>query len=48
MSVPREIIDNSEDNKLLAVIKEALKDSKDVNFDIVTAFFNVVLPCLYG
>ena len=44
MPVPREIIDN----KLSAVIKEALKDLKDVNFDIVTAFFNVVLPCLQG
>ena len=48
MSVPREIINNSEDNKLSAVLKETLKDSKDVNLDMATAFFNVVLPCFVG
>jgi len=29
MSVPREIIDNSEENKLPTFLKETLKDSKD-------------------
>lgn len=41
MPVPREIIDNSEDNKLSSFLKEMLKDSPSVNFDIATAFFNV-------
>jgi len=41
MLVPREIIDNSEDNKLSTFLKEKLKDPKDANFDVATAFFNI-------
>jgi len=41
MPVPREIIDNSEDNKLSSFLKEMLKEPPRVNFEIATAFFNV-------
>lgn len=41
MPIPNEIIDNSEDNKLVIFLNETLKDQKDKNFDIATAFFNI-------
>lgn len=41
MPIPKEIIDNSEGNKLVEFLNVALKDSPKTKFDIATAFFNV-------
>lgn len=41
MKIPREIIDNSEDNKLATFLNEVLKSSSNGNLDIASAFFNV-------
>ncbi len=38
---PREIIDNSANNKLVDFLNEALIEYPQSNFDIATAFFNV-------
>jgi hypothetical protein len=41
MAIPREIIDNSEDNKLLTFLRDFLGEHKNGNCDIATAFFNI-------
>ena len=41
MPIPKEIIDNSEGNKLLTFLNEVLKDNQQGNCDIATAFFNI-------
>lgn len=38
---PKEIIDNSADNKLVDFLNEALTEYPESNFDIATAFFNI-------
>jgi len=37
----KEIIDNSEGNKLISFLNNELKDNPKTNFDIATAFFNI-------
>jgi len=39
--IQNEIIDNSEGNKLLTFLNNALKENPSTNFDIATAFFNI-------
>lgn len=39
--LPTEVIDNSENNKLVGFLKEALNDNQDTQFDIATAFFDI-------
>ena len=41
MTLQKEIIDNSEENKLVAFINTALEDNPKTNLDIGTAFFDV-------
>lgn len=41
MPMPKEIIDNSEGNKLASFLNNALKDNPKTKFDIATAFFNI-------
>ena len=41
MTLQKEIIDNSEENKLVAFINTSLKDNPKTNLDIGTAFFDV-------
>jgi len=41
MPIPKEIIDNSEDNKLLAFLRDVLGEHKNGTCDIATAFFNI-------
>ncbi len=41
MIMPKEIIDNSDGNKLITFLNNALKDNPNTNLDIATAFFNV-------
>lgn len=41
MPIPKEIIDNSEGNKLVTFLNDVLRDKPDTNFDVATAFFNV-------
>jgi len=41
MTVPKEIIDNSEGNKLVTFLNDILKENSGSNFDIATAFFNI-------
>jgi len=41
MSIPREIIDNSEGNKLSTFLNEILRDNSNARLDIATAFFNI-------
>ncbi len=41
MKIPKEIIDNSEGNKLATFLNEVLKSNSDTNLDIATAFFNI-------
>jgi superfamily II DNA or RNA helicase len=41
MAIPKEIIDNSEDNKLLTFLRDVLGEHKNGNCDIATAFFNI-------
>ena len=41
MTLQKEIIDNSEENKLVAFINTSLKDNPETNLDIGTAFFDV-------
>jgi len=40
MSIPKEIIDNSEGNKLISFLNKTLKENPQTKFDIATAFFN--------
>jgi len=39
--IPKEIIDNSEGNKLISFLNNVLKENPSTNFDIATAFFNI-------
>jgi len=41
MIFPKEIIDNSEQNKLITFLNNILKMKPNTNFDIATAFFNI-------
>ncbi|MDD2666719.1 MAG: helicase-related protein [Methanocellales archaeon] len=41
MPIPKEIIDNSEGNKLVGFLNNVLKENPKTNFDIATAFFNI-------
>jgi len=41
MPIPKEIIDNSEGNKLVSFLNNVLKENPSTNFDIATAFFNI-------
>lgn len=41
MPIPKEIIDNSENNKLFKFLNEHLGDQKKGTFDVATAFFNI-------
>lgn len=41
MSIPKEIIDNGEGNKLVSFLNSILKENPKTNFDVATAFFNV-------
>jgi len=41
MAIPREIIDNADNNKLVTFLNTVLKDNKETNLDIATAFFNI-------
>ena len=41
MSIPKEIIDNSEGNKLISFLNNTLKENPKTKFDIATAFFNI-------
>ena len=41
MALHKEIIDNSDDNKLVGFLNDALKENGKGNFDIATAFFNI-------
>ncbi len=41
MMIPKEIIDNSEGNKLVSFLNNALKGSPKTKLDIATAFFNI-------
>lgn len=41
MPIPKEIIDNSEGNKLVTFLNDILKENSKSNFDIATAFFNI-------
>jgi len=41
MPIPKEIIDNSEGNKLISFLNNTLKETPKTKFDIATAFFNI-------
>jgi len=41
MPIPKEIIDNSEGNKLVSFLNNVLKETPKTNLDIATAFFNI-------
>ncbi len=41
MPIPKEIIDNSEGNKLVSFLNETLKENPNTYLDIATAFFNI-------
>ena len=41
MALHKEIIDNSDGNKLVSFLNDALKENGEGNFDIATAFFNI-------
>ena len=41
MTLHKEIIDNSDGNKLVSFLNDALKENGKGNFDIATAFFNI-------
>jgi superfamily II DNA or RNA helicase len=41
MPIPKEIIDNSEGNKLVSFLNNILKEKPKTKFDIATAFFNI-------
>lgn len=41
MPIPKEIIDNSEGNKLVSFLNSVLKENPKTSFDVATAFFNV-------
>jgi superfamily II DNA or RNA helicase len=41
MTLHKEIIDNSDGNKLVTFLNDALKENGKGNFDIATAFFNI-------
>ncbi|GIU68820.1 MAG: helicase [Candidatus Woesearchaeota archaeon] len=41
MPIPKEIIDNSEGNKLISFLNNALKENPKTKLDIATAFFNI-------
>jgi len=41
MPIPKEIIDNSESNKLVTFLNNVLKEKPNSKFDVATAFFNV-------
>ena len=41
MPIPKEIINNSEGNKLISFLNSALKENPKTKFDIATAFFNI-------
>ena len=41
MTIPKEIIDNSEGNKLVSFLNDALKENPKTKLDIATAFFNI-------
>ncbi|MEM3907400.1 MAG: hypothetical protein QXZ17_11155, partial [Nitrososphaerota archaeon] len=41
MPLQKEIIDNSEGNKLVGFLNSALKENAKTNLDIATAFFNI-------
>ena len=41
MALHKEIIDNSDGNKLVSFLNDALKENDKSNFDIATAFFNI-------
>ena len=41
MALHKEIIDNSDGNKLVSFLNDALKENGKGNFDIATAFFNI-------
>ena len=41
MPIPKEIIDNSEGNKLVNFLNDSLRENKNTNLDIATAFFNI-------
>jgi len=41
MPIPREIIDNSEGNKLVTFLNDILEENSNSQFDIATAFFNI-------
>jgi superfamily II DNA or RNA helicase len=41
MALHKEIIDNSDGNKLVSFLNDALKENGKCNFDIATAFFNI-------
>ncbi|MFH1337728.1 MAG: helicase-related protein [Nanoarchaeota archaeon] len=41
MPLQKEIIDNSEGNKLISFLNSALKENPKTKFDIATAFFNI-------
>ena len=39
--MPKEIIDNSKENKLVSFLNNTLKENPNTNLDIATAFFNI-------
>ena len=41
MPIPKEIIDNSEGNKLVSFLNNVLKENPKTKFDVATAFFNI-------
>jgi superfamily II DNA or RNA helicase len=41
MPIPKEIIDNSEGNRLVSFLKDSLQDIPKSNLDIATAFFDI-------
>src|SRR3990167_8715207 len=41
MPIPKEIIDNSEGNKLISFLNNTLNENPKTKFDIATAFFNI-------
>ena len=41
MPLQKEIIDNSEGNKLITFLNQILKENPKTNLDVATAFFNV-------
>ncbi|PIV68277.1 MAG: hypothetical protein COS08_07025 [Euryarchaeota archaeon CG01_land_8_20_14_3_00_38_12] len=41
MQIPKEIIDNSEGNKLVSFLNEVLRSNPNTNLDIATAFFDI-------